>query len=169
MHSYRLALETGERAEPLVRLKWNDIIEVDGGIEMFKIQNLKVNRIQTGESKGKYVRYIPITKGLKALLIELGYNEKKGSDEYVLKTDAGESVAYIMQLITRSFSHYVAKAGLRHIVFKDLRKTYISHLTVAMGSNAKMYTGHNGDARVIEQHYLSQAFLSSNLKDFDVL
>ncbi len=94
---------------------------------------------------------------------------KKGLDEYVLRTDAGESSAYIIQLITRSFSHYVAKAGLRPIVFKDLRKTYISHLTVAMGGNAKMYTGHTGDSRVVEQHYLSQSYLSSKLKDFEVL
>jgi len=168
VNAYRLALETGERAEPLVRLKWNDIIEVEGNIEMFRISNLKANRIRTGQDKGKYVRYIPVTRSLKALLVELGYNTKKGTDECVLKTEAGESSAYIMQLITRSFSHYVAKAGLRHILFKDLRKTYVSHLTVAMGANAKMYTGH-ADSRVMEHHYLSQSFLSSKLKEFDVL
>jgi integrase len=168
VNAYRLALETGERAEPIVRLKWSDIIEVDGGVEMFRISNLKINRIRTGQETGKYVRYIPVTRSLKALLVELGYNEKQGSDECVLKTDAGESTAYTMQLITRSFSHYVAKAGLRHIVFKDLRKTYISSLSIAMGASAKMYTGH-ADSRVVEHHYLSQSFLTSKLKDFDVL
>ena len=167
INAYRLALEIGERSEPIVTLKWSDIIEFENGAEIFKITNLKANRIKTGKDKGKYIRYIPITKSLKKLLIEFGYNEKKGSDSYVLETEKGQSVPYIMQLITRSFSHYVSKAELRHIVFKDLRKTYISHLTMVMGEKSVIFTGH-GDEKVLKDHYLSSAFLAANLNDFSV-
>ena len=45
--------------------------------------------------------------------------------------------------------------------------TYITHLTVALGSNAKLFTGHTNDA-VLKSHYLNGAFLAGNLSDFSV-
>lgn len=166
--AFRLALQTGTRAEELVELKWSDMVELEDGIRVFKIQNLKVNRIQTGKDEGANVRYIPITQGLKDLLIELGMKDKEGTTQYVLEREPNHSTKYVMQLISRAFGHFITNATSRKIEFKDLRKTYITKLTMALGSEAKMYTGHSND-EVIKQHYLSNAYLAGNLKDFNVL
>lgn len=167
-YAFRLGLETGTRAEELVELKWSDILELENGIKVFKIQNLKVNRIQTGEDMGRNIRYIPITKGLNALLIELGLKANEGKNSYVLERELNHSTKYMMQIISRAFGHFISKASTRKIEFKDLRKTYITKLTMALGDDAKMYTGHANN-EIIKQHYLSNAYLTGNLKDFDVL
>jgi integrase len=167
-NAYRLALQTGTRTEELAVLKWSDIIELENGIKVFKIQNLKVNRIQTGEDSGANIRYIPITRGLNDLLVEMGLKDMVGKEEYIISRENNYSTKYVMQLLSKGFSHYIKKAATRKIEFKDLRKTYITKLTMALGSDAKMYTGHASN-EVIKNHYLSNAYLAGNLKDFDVL
>jgi integrase len=167
-NAYRLALQTGTRAEELAVLKWSDIIELENGIRVFKIQNLKVNRIQTGQDTGSNTRYIPITRGLNDLLVEMGLKDMVGKKEYIIYRENKYSTKYVMQLLSKGFSHYIKKAATRKIEFKDLRKTYITKLTMALGSDAKMYTGHASN-EVIKNHYLSNAYLAGNLKDFDVL
>jgi integrase len=161
-------VQTGTRAEELAELKWSDMVELENGISVFRIQNLKVNRIQTGEDEGANLRYIPITKGLMDLLIELGLKENEGKDEYIIKREDGHSTKYVMQLLSRSFGHFITKASTRKIEFKDLRKTYITKMTMALGNDAKMYTGHANN-EVIKNHYLSSAYMAGNLKDFNVL
>ena len=167
VNAYKLSLEVGERAESVVELNWKNLIELENGVEVFRISNLKPNRIKSGKDKGRFIRYIPVTNSLKRLLIDLGYEKKKGTDCPVLDTGAEESVRYIMQLITRSFSHFVEKAGIRSLCLKDLRKTYISHLTGALGEKARIFTGHS-DTKVIEDHYLSKSFLAGKLGDLKI-
>jgi len=41
-------------------------------------------------------------------------------------------------------------------------------LTMAMGDNARIFTAHSSH-EVLKNHYLSQAFLAGNLKEFDLL
>jgi integrase len=166
--AYKLCLETGERAESYATLKWNNLIELENGVEVFGINNLKVNRIKTGLDDGQYKRYIPVTKSLKKLLIELGYDEKKGTHTYILDGDTGKSRKYLMELTTRSFSHFAEKVGVTGLTLKNLRKTYITKLTMAMGDNARIFTAHSSH-EVLKNHYLSQAFLAGNLKEFDLL
>ena len=157
--AYRLCLETGMRSD-YVNLKWNSLITLENGVEILGVSNQKVNRIKTGEDTGKYMRYIPVTKSLKKLLIELGYEEKKGTDTYVLAANEEQSRKYLTELITRSFSWFAGKAGVTGLTLKNLRKTYITKLTMAMGSMAKTFTGHS-DENVLHNHYLNQAYLTS--------
>ncbi|HTA84531.1 MAG TPA: hypothetical protein VK783_16425 [Bacteroidia bacterium] len=164
--AYRLCLETGMRSD-YVNLKWDDLITLENGVEIFGVSNQKVNRIKTGEDTGKYIRYIPVTKSLKKLLVELGYDSKKGTDAFVLEAE-GESRKYLTEFISRAFSHYAMTANVTELTIKNLRKTYITKLTMAMGSSAKTYTGHS-DETILQNHYLSKSFMASNLKDFDVL
>jgi len=163
--AYKLALETGCRGEELVTLEWADLIELESGMLVFKIDNLKVNRIQTGLASGKYIRYVPVTSSLMELLRELGYERGKTMNGYVLARPAEFSLKYVMTAISRGFNHYVERVTKRGIQFKDLRKTYTTHLTVALGPNAKMFTGHASD-EVLKKHYLSGAYLAGNLGDF---
>lgn len=165
--AYRLALETGLRREELVILKFSDLIALDNQKLVFRIDNLKVNRIRTGNSRGNYIKYVPVTQSLMLLLKELGYERKKDSDEYIIERPDGMDTKYMMDLLSRSFSHFITLVTDRKIEFKDLRKTYITHLTSTLGSNAKLFTGHASD-QVLKNHYLSSAFLAGNLTDFSV-
>jgi hypothetical protein len=101
------------------------------------------------------------------LLLELGYETKKEKIDFIIDRPDGTDLRYMMGLLSKSFSHFIKLATDRKLEFKDLRKTYITHLTVALGSNAKLFTGHTNDA-VLKSHYLNGAFLAGNLSDFSV-
>jgi integrase len=165
--AFRLALETGLRREELITLRWSDIIPLEGDKLVFRISNLKVNRIIGGNDDGNYFKNIPITKSLMILLLELGYETKKEKIDFIIDRPDGTDLRYMMGLLSKSFSHFIKLATDRKLEFKDLRKTYITHLTVALGSNAKLFTGHTNDA-VLKSHYLNGAFLAGNLSDFSV-
>lgn len=165
--AFRLALHTGTRMEELVNLRWCNIIELESGVQVIKIDNLKVNRILTGYDKGEHLRYIPMTKSLLRLLIEMGYNEKKNTNQYILDTEVYLSKEYKIRFISRSFGHYIKIVSKRKIQFKDLRKTYITRLSMLLGENTKMFSGH-ADTEVLKNHYISSKYIVGNLKDFDV-
>lgn len=165
--AYRLALETGLRREELVILKWSDLVALDNQQMVFRVDNLKVNRMLTGSSRGTRVKNIPVTSGLMKLLEEVGYPEKKDSDSFIIDRPEGMPVSYMIDLLSRSFAHFIKLVTDRPLQFSVLRKTYISHLVLSLGGNAKIFTGHSND-QVLKNHYLSSAFLAGNLSDFSV-
>lgn len=164
--AYRLALETGLRREELITLKWSDLLPLDNNKLVFRINNLKVNRIQTGESNsGHYIKNIPVTASLMELLVELGYAEKKNTKDYIIERPDGTDLKYMMDLLSRSFTHFIKLVTERKLEFKDLRKTFITHLTMALGHNSKLFTGHSND-EVLKESYLSSAYIAGNLSEF---
>jgi hypothetical protein len=116
---------------------------------------------------GNYLKNVPITKSLMNLLLELGYDRMKETVAFIIDRPDGSDINYMMDLLSRSFAHFIKLATDRKLEFKDLRKTYITHLTMALGTNAKLFTGHTNDA-VLKSHYLNGAFLAGNLNDFSV-
>lgn len=165
--AFKLALNTGCRRESLATLKWNNIIELEKGVEVIKISNLKVNRIMIGEDTGGYQRYIPMTKSLKLLLISMGYNNKKGSDEYILEREEGMNLQYFMDSLSRGFAHYFKQISDRGLHFKDLRKTYITRMTEQLGTSAKIFTGHSND-EVLKGHYIASEYTAAKLNDLEL-
>jgi len=72
-----------------------------------------------------------------------------------------------MDSISRGFAHYIKQVTDRPIQFKDLRKTYITHLAQILGDKCKLFTGHTND-ETIKDNYISSAFLAGNLSDFSI-
>lgn len=68
----------------------------------------------------------------------------------------------VQDIISRSFSHFIKQVTKRKIEFKDLRKTYITHITMALGDKAEMFTGHS-DKGVIQRSYLADSFIAGGL------
>jgi len=167
VNAFKLALNTGCRREELAILKWNNIIELEKGIEVLKIENLKVNRIMMGEDIGEYQRYIPMTKSLKRLLISIGYDNKNGTDEYILEREEGMNIQYFMDSLSRGFAHYFKQTSDRGLQFKDLRKTYITRMTEHLGSNAKIFTGHTNE-EVLKGHYIASEYTAAKLNDLEL-
>jgi integrase len=165
-NGFRTALESGLRREELVTMRWSDIVEVSAGISVIKLNNLKVNRIANGSDTGRF-KYVPLTKSLIKLLEELGYSEKRGTDSFILERPEGTNTRYISDTLSRGFAHYIKQVTDRKLEFKCLRKTYITHLTLALGEKSKIFSGHSDDV-VLRNHYLSSAFLVGNMSTFSI-
>ena len=165
--AFRLALETGLRREELLQLKWSDLVQIENNGLVFRIGNLKVNRITSGNSEGRYIKHVPVTKSLKKLLVDLGFARKKKTEGYIIERPAGMDLKFLMDTMSRGFAHYVKQVTSRRIEFKDLRKTYITHLAMALGDKTKLFTGHTQD-EILQAHYISSAFAASKLSKFSV-
>lgn len=165
-NAFRLALETGVRREELAIMRWSDVVEIGPEISVVKLNNLKVNRIESGFDDGR-CKYIPLTKSLMVLLHELGYNEKKGTGAFILSRPEGYSNSYMMNTLSRSFAHYIKLVTDRKLEFRCLRKTYLTYLTLALGEKAKIFSGHS-DSAVLRNHYLNEAFLVGNMNSFSI-
>jgi integrase len=165
-----LALYTGRRREEIVKMKFDGIIENEAGEPIsICISDFKVNRINGVSSKeAMKVIYVPIIGQLKNLLMELGYEEHKGKDLYILAPFETMERCTMMDFISKSFSFYYKKLKTgRDLKFYDLRKTYISYLYATHGSNARLISGHSGE-EVMKAHYIDEKVLSEVAKNFTI-
>ena len=165
--AFKLAIETGLRNDEIIRLKWSDLSTLDKEKKAFQINDFKVNRKQFGTEGGKNKKIVPLTAGLMDLLNELGFEENVGKDVPILNTDNYGSDSTIEKAISRAFGHYIKQVTDKPLQFKNLRKTYISHLVMALGDKAKLFTGHSDD-EVLMNHYISKAWTAGGLSEFRV-
>lgn len=166
---FELGLHTGGRREEIIELKWNMIKEVDNQPSYIVIPNFKVLR-QKGEGFNDNVKpkIIPITKSLYTLLLRLGYNENKGSHDYVITTNRKPSTKALMDCLSKGFSHYYGLLGTeRNLQFKNLRKTYLTYLVSALGTDAKSLSSHSSD-EVLQKHYIDQKIVNKAVKELDI-
>jgi integrase len=156
---FKLFLLTGGRREEIVDLKWNDIYEQENGTKFFMFHNLKVERILN--SNNSYKKFVPINEDLYNFLLELGYDEKKYTSDYILFPERKVKSTTIMNDLSKSFTHYKNGAGIqKDISLKSLRKTYISWVNQVMGNETGLLTSHANN-NVIERYYLDPKILSA--------
>lgn len=146
--AFKLGLFTGGRREEVVKLKWNGIRYTSSGdlshieIEHFKKNRANKNVITEDELEFKSVI---INQDLEDLLMELGYEEKKDMDEYILAPEETMSRKQMMSEMSAAFNKYYLLLKTGEIKqFKHLRKTYITALYIKMGDLTNNYTGHEG-------------------------
>jgi integrase len=155
---FKLFLLTGGRREEVVELKWSDILTKIDGTKFFKIDNKKVNRQKDTD---KYVKYLPINQDLFELLIKLGYNEKKTTNDFILYPDRKVKSITIMNDLSKAFTHYKKEAGItKSVSLKNLRKTYITWLRLATGKDTGLLTSHGGE-QVLIDHYIDSTILNA--------
>lgn len=165
--AFKLAVQTGLRNDEIIQLKWSDLANIDNEKKAFQINDFKVNRKQFGTEIGANKKIVPLTAGLKDLLNELGFEENVGKDIPILETNNYGNISTIEKAISRGFSHYIKFVTDKPLQFKNLRKTYISHLVMQLGDKAKLFTGHSDD-EVLMNHYISKAWTAGGLSDFRV-
>ena len=154
---FKLCLLTGGRREEVVDLKWSDIL-YSGDTYFFMIKNKKVERNRN--VSGVFYKYIPINSDLFDLLMKLGYQEKKMSNDFILSPDRKESVNTMMGVLSKSFTFYKTKADIqKDISLRHLRKTYISWVHQAMGIETRILSSHSTD-KVLQEHYLDPTILN---------
>jgi integrase len=148
-----LSLLIGERLDGVVLLRWTHI---NGNF--FKIPNFKVERIQ--KTDGKYYSYTPITADLAELLVQFDMTDQEG---YIVEPSI-QNRETLKRFISKAFTHFWKVTGnKRKVTFKNLRKTYETLLTSAIGEKA-MYVKHNNDKTAIK-HYLDKQKLLEAAKD----
>ena len=165
--AFKLAIETGLRNDEIIRLKWSDLSTIEKEKKAFQINDFKVNRKQFGTEIGVNKKIVPLTAGLKDILNELGFEKNIGKDIPILETNNYGNISTIEKAISRGFSHYIKFVTDKPLQFKNLRKTYISHLVMQLGDKAKLFTGHSDD-EVLMKHYISRAWIAGGLSDFRV-
>ena len=70
--------------------------------------------------------------------------------------------------MSKGFSHYYNKLNTgRKLTFKCLRKTYITHLALSLGLNARVITRHSSED-VIIKHYLDERIITKVADGFEV-
>lgn len=154
---FRLFLLTGGRREEIVDLRWSHICVSVSGVKFFRIQNLKVQR---NLSRDEVYKYIPINSDLFDLLVEMGYHEKKQTDDYILLPERKVQSKTIMDSLSKSFTHYKNGAGIeKDISLKSLRKTYITWVHQVMQKETGLLTSHS-TTKVLESYYIDPQILS---------
>jgi integrase len=155
---FRLCLLTGFRREEVVDLRWSDVF-FSGDVSFFMIKNKKVER--NNNIKGDFYKYVPINSDLFDLLIELGYDKLKTTNNFILSPVRKESLLTIMNTLSKSFTFYKNKAGIeKNISLKHLRKTYISWVNQVMGNETRVLTSHSTNGVLVE-HYLDPTILNT--------
>ncbi len=160
-HAFQLGLYTGRRREEFICIKFKDIIEDEKGNPAVIItEDYKVNRSKNiSEKETKKLIRLPISEPLQSLLIELGYEEHKGKDRYILAPDETMKRETIKDFISKSFTHYYSQLNTgKKIEFSDLRKTHISYLYAMFGDKARLITKHSG-IEVMLKHYIDEKFI----------
>jgi len=161
IEGFKLFLLTGGRREEVVDLKWNDILITVEGVKFFAIANKKLNRIKKTEDSQKYNKHIPINEDLFDLLVQLGYHERKNSNDFILFPKRKVKTKTIMNDLSKAFTHYLKESGVdKEVSLKNLRKTYITWVNRVMGKNTGILTSHGGE-QVLKDYYLDGKILSA--------
>src|ERR1035437_9597546 len=153
----RLSAYSGRRRAELTQMKWNWIVCDEQGYPIYiSSPDIKVNKLQENRNESTMKKiYVPIIQELKELLMDLGYNEKKGTNEYIIALDDKMNRETLEGFATKSFSYYFDKLNRGYSrSLKHLRKTYITKLDFASSGLAQMITQHS-----------SQSIIESNYKD----
>ena len=170
----RFALYTGRRREEIVTVRFCDVHADEKGNPLYiTFLDHKVSRILHLAPGEERENYTPITKELMAFLNEQGYQEKKGTGEFILAPMILHNRAALMKhAITRGFSHFWSKAHpevTRQISFKTLRKTYLTNLSIRTNGNVRPVSGHTSEQ--VLKHYIDekQVAIAASLENFSVL
>ena len=88
---FLLGLYTVGHREGIVNLKWNMIHEKDGKPSYIAVSNLKVERnLGDGYNENVKSQIIPITKGLMTILLDMGYENYKASDRFLVAPECSK-------------------------------------------------------------------------------
>ena len=123
-----------------------------------KVNRANKTKVVKTESKKKL---IAVNGDLMDLLIELGYEKKKNSVDYIIYPDRNCTIKTLMDRISKSFTHYKQEACIESDVsLKNLRKTYITWLRVIMDKQTGLLSSHSSE-EILERHYIDPKILSA--------
>lgn len=151
-------------------MKWNMIVEKNGEPLYIAIRNLKIER-QKGEGYNENVapKIIPITKSLKKLLYRMGYENKKGQNEYLLSPDRTNTSTYaIIDNLSKGFTHFYKLLNTgKNLQLTSLRKTYLTYLSATLQGDTKSLSSHATND-VLQKHYIDERIVGKGVKELEI-
>ncbi len=154
--AYKLKAFTGRRDDEIFYMKWNMIHFERGKPIYIQTPNLKINRLKNQYTSNDmdYV-FVPVIEELEFLLIDLGLQFYRSSNEYIIAPECTSREAMVTQA-SKSFTFYWKKLNLNYdIRLKHLRSTYITASEIysfRQGPKLKQHANY----RVTDKHYNDQ-------------
>lgn len=154
--AFRFGLYTGGRSEDIVELKWSDIsLDEKGMFNTLKTIDYKIDSANSNRTskEERLFKYFAITNELGNLLVEMGYEQYKNSDKYIIAPEDGLKRSNVAGIISRSFSHYYNQLNTgKTITFKNLRKTFMTSALREFGVASTALTNHT-TVSMTNKHY----------------
>jgi len=166
---FRLSAFTGRRRTELTLMKWNWIEYDESGIPIYiKSPDVKVNHLQANLDENNWkIIFVPIIHELKELLLDLGFNEKQGSNEYIIAPDESMSRVIIEDFASKSFTFYFKKLNRKYIrSLKHLRKTYATKLKIFSSGIEQDITQHSS-IELMNNHYIDHKDVATKVARSD--
>lgn len=170
--AFHIALHTGCRREEVMTMKWSMIKENQDHIPLYiEVPNLKVERSHQTLGRASKVapKIVPVTKGLRNILQEFGYDDHKNSDDFIISPERDKvNIDWLTSILSRSFSHFYGLLGNgKALQFKCLRKTYLSYLNKAMKGDTKYLSSHKNQ-KVLDTHYIDPRIISEATQNVQI-
>jgi integrase len=158
-HAFKLGLFTGGRSEDIVELKWTDVLlDAKGKFDTLKTIDYKIDRANSNRTskEERFEKFFAITQELGDLLKEMGYENYRGSDKYIIAPEDKLKRTTIAALISRAFSHYYKQLNTgKQISFKNLRKTFMTSALMEFGEASTALTNHK-HLSMTNKHYFDK-------------
>jgi hypothetical protein len=170
--AYKFGLFTGGRSEDIVLPKWTDVlVSPEGAFDTIKVIDHKIDSANSHltSEKDRIYKYFPITKELGDLLKEMGYEQYKGTDKYIIAPEENVSRSFVSKLISESFSHYYKQLDTgKQVSFKHLRKAYHTAALQEYGEASTALTGHTTVNMTIKRYQDQQVTRDDAKENFSV-
>jgi integrase len=167
-NAFKVGLFTGGRSEDIVQLKWTDIILAeDGTFDTLRTIDHKIDKANSNitSTDDRMYKYFAITKELGDLLLEMGYNQYKGTEKYIIATEDQLSRAGVSDLVSRAFSHYYKQLNTgKEVSFRNLRKTFMTSALREFGVASTALTNHK-TVSMTNKHYYDKAITRDEAKE----
>lgn len=160
---------TGRRREEFMNAKFSDIVLIDGRllggyVRMVDYKYSRQNSYKVG-FRNRYTK-APIFPELYDFLMEMGYEQFKDSDRFIVGGSETRQRNTMANNLTNGFAFYRQIAGLKQDVqLNGLRKKYITRMRNEFGDNANFFTGHKS-SRIDMKHYYDDSEIFEKVKNF---
>jgi integrase len=107
------------------------------------------------------MKYAPIGVDLMDLLIEMGYDQKKDTDDKLIDPENLFTNNTLKEKLSDAFTHYCRCAGIeKNFTLKHLRKTYLTWVKQTMGERTNKLSSHSS-MQVLKDHYLDPTIIDA--------
>lgn len=145
-----IMIVTGLRRGEIVGLQWGDIDKKNNTLKVcrnvtpdtsHKGEKESKDKVHVGETKGKKIRRVPVSKYLVELLDEYKEEQEQkykeiADDDYIFCRDDDTKLSIYPTVPTRMMKNFIKRHGLPNVSPHDLRHTAAS-LAIQSGANVK--------------------------------
>jgi len=153
-NAFKMGLTMGIRRQEVPSVKWNGITlcrttnELYGGI--MEVKDIKLSKLYDTD----IYKYVSINLDLAELLVEMGYDNFKCQDKYLIDPEEKFSRDHIKNCLSNSFAYYIKPLSIkRDLSFECLRKTYATFSKKAGGEDFSLNATVHTNKEVMKAHY----------------